>query len=478
MKRKFWIQIAVIPALVVWCLSGYAASEQTWEGAAAEVSEDAEVAEAQARETAALVEMDQERLSAELKALKEKLNAAQSVLDGRQKRLQSLLFQEDELRNALEAQQDEIRRIEDAVFTSASKARTLLDRSPATAEHPERLEALVPLLSKERFPGIEGIEAVVGVLLGEMRDSGDIVSREGSILTKEGREQEARVVRIGSICAVYRLPDGKTGYLDVQEEGTLAAIPGDPSWSVIGRLEDYLSGETDHLPVDISGGTVFKRITKEKSLGDWIRSGGILVWPIFAVGALALILALERLFYLLSIRSNSDRVMTFVRGLIQKGEYDKIRDYCTGNKRFPTCRVFAAALDHIGSSQEVIENSIQEGISAIVPRLERFLPTLAVLGAVAPLLGLLGTVTGMINTFQVITIFGTGDPKMMSGGISEALVTTQLGLAIAIPIILMHHFLERRVDKIVADIDEKGTAFSLEILKEGAIRGGCEAGVA
>ncbi|MFP4225112.1 MAG: MotA/TolQ/ExbB proton channel family protein, partial [Desulfobacterales bacterium] len=107
-----------------------------------------------------------------------------------------------------------------------------------------------------------------------------------------------------------------------------------------------------------------------------------------------------------------------------------------------------------------------------VPRLERFIATLSILAAVAPLLGLLGTVTGMINTFQVITLFGTGDPKLMSGGISEALVTTQLGLAVAIPIMLLHHFLERRVDKILGDIEEKGNKVTVELLKKGAIKEG------
>jgi len=86
---------------------------------------------------------------------------------------------------------------------------------------------------------------------------------------------------------------------------------------------------------------------------------------------------------------------------------------------------------------------------------ERGLSALAVLGAVAPLLGLLGTVTGMINTFRVITLFGTGDPKLMSGGISEALVTTELGLAVAIPIMLLHTYLSRRTDSIVGDMEGK-----------------------
>ena len=105
--------------------------------------------------------------------------------------------------------------------------------------------------------------------------------------------------------------------------------------------------------------------------------------------------------------------------------------------------------------RETQESVLQEAILHQLPRVESGLSVLAVLGAVAPLLGLLGTVTGMINTFRVITLFGTGDPKLMSGGISEALVTTELGLIVAIPIMLMHTFLPRRADHIIGDMEEK-----------------------
>ena len=89
----------------------------------------------------------------------------------------------------------------------------------------------------------------------------------------------------------------------------------------------------------------------------------------------------------------------------------------------------------------------------------------------APLLGLLGTVTGMINTFQIITLYGAGDARMMSGGISEALITTQLGLAVAVPIMILHHILERRVDKILGDMEEKGASFAVALMKKGQTGG-------
>jgi biopolymer transport protein ExbB len=109
---------------------------------------------------------------------------------------------------------------------------------------------------------------------------------------------------------------------------------------------------------------------------------------------------------------------------------------------------------------------LQEAILKELPRLERFLPMLNIMGAVAPLLGLLGTVTGMIGTFRVITLYGTGDPRVMSGGISEALVTTMFGLAVAIPIMLIHTFLNRRIEHVVGDMEEKAVALTNIIHRE------------
>jgi biopolymer transport protein ExbB len=105
-----------------------------------------------------------------------------------------------------------------------------------------------------------------------------------------------------------------------------------------------------------------------------------------------------------------------------------------------------------------MENALQEAILREIPPLERFLSTLGMLAAIAPLMGLLGTVTGMINTFHTITFYGTSDPRMMSGGISEALVTTMLGLCVAIPIMLCHTLLSRWVETMIATMEEKGVA--------------------
>lgn len=132
----------------------------------------------------------------------------------------------------------------------------------------------------------------------------------------------------------------------------------------------------------------------------------------------------------------------------------------------PVARVLAAGLAARNLSREDMENVLQEALLKEIPRLERFLSTLGMLAAIAPLLGLLGTVTGMINVFHVITLQGTSDPRLMSGGISEALVTTMLGLSVAIPLMLLHNILNRSVDRLVGDMEEQSVSLVNMIHKQ------------
>jgi biopolymer transport protein ExbB len=119
----------------------------------------------------------------------------------------------------------------------------------------------------------------------------------------------------------------------------------------------------------------------------------------------------------------------------------------------------------VDGSRAELENVLQEAILAEIPAQERFLSTLGVLASIAPLLGLLGTVTGMIHTFELITFHGTGDPRMLSSGISEALVTTMFGLGVAIPIMLAHSLISRRVEERIADLEEKAISFVNRVSK-------------
>jgi biopolymer transport protein ExbB len=153
-----------------------------------------------------------------------------------------------------------------------------------------------------------------------------------------------------------------------------------------------------------------------------------------------------------------------VNQLVAKGDYDEAQAAAESQPNRPTSNIIKAGLALRGCSVEVVENGLSGAVLRELPRLERFLTALKVLAAVAPLLGLLGTVTGMINTFHVITIFGTGNPRLMAGGISEALVTTQLGLAVAIPILVASALLGRKAQSISDDMEEKAMAMSAALI--------------
>jgi biopolymer transport protein ExbB len=187
---------------------------------------------------------------------------------------------------------------------------------------------------------------------------------------------------------------------------------------------------------------------------------------VIAVAALAIVIS--KIIFLNRVHRNTGKYMTRVNRLASQGKWDECEEIVQGHKgkHSPVNHVIEAGLRSRNADRETLESVLQEAILRELPRVERGLSILAVLGAVAPLLGLLGTVTGMIDTFRVITLFGTGDPKLMSGGISEALITTELGLAIAIPIMLLHTLLSRRAEKIIGDMEEKAVSLTNIILKE------------
>jgi biopolymer transport protein ExbB len=466
-KAGAWI-LAIF--LISFAFPAAASEAPGWKELAAKIEAESRESSRQAAYTRQLIRKDKQELKQELEKLRSDLARHKESLSSKKEAFQSLLDEEQSLQSDIEAEKEEIKQVEDTVSNAAQRTRSLLEKSPVTAEHPQRMKLLHPLTAQEAFPGMQGIRNLTDMLQTEMRASGEVKASAGKFVGPKGREQSSTVLRIGSLTAAYRLPEKGAGYLQMGPDQELKAVAADLPWLVERSLESYIAGRSDHVPVDISGGTVFQRMTQSRDLIGWIRSGGLLVWPIFFVGGLALLLALERFLFLMRIRTNSDRIMERIIQLVQADKWQECRDFCARNHRFPTCRVLGQVMEHLGATRETLENAIQEAILRQVPRLERFVPTLSILGAIAPLLGLLGTVTGMINTFQVITLFGTGDPKLMSGGISEALVTTQLGLAVAIPIMLLHHFLERRVDKILADIEEKGNRFTLTLLKQGVIR--------
>jgi biopolymer transport protein ExbB len=469
-----------ILTLVTLLITASVPAHAQWSGAVAETRKLAAETRSEAAKTRDLITSEKKAVVNEKAQLEKMIAAKHKQHEELKARYEALLQQEARLKEELAQQAHELKTIDGTIRTSAKQARDYFHESLTTPEFPHREPVLSAILTPETFPGLEGIKNLLRLYMEEMSASGRVQLREGSFVNADGRRETARLLRIGTFTAAFKKQDGTAGFLRPLHEGSLlGAVPGNPGWTLGRGMRAYFEGESDTFPVDISNGAALARLEQDqKGIYEWLQTGGLLVWPIILVGIIALGLVIERFYTLGRLRGNSDRNMQTILSMIRARKWHECQEFCAGASNFPTCRIIGHTLGYMGATREIIENAYQEAMLKELPVLERFLPTLSVLAAVAPLLGLLGTVTGMINTFQTITLYGTGDPRMMSGGISEALITTQLGLAVAVPIMILHHILERRVDALMGDMEEKGTSFTVALMQQGQIRQGESYGAA
>ncbi len=349
------------------------------------------------------------------------------------------------------------------VRSSARDLASLLENSPVSGDEPDRLKPVSAILNDNAYPGMSEIKTITDLYFDEMVKSGEIRRSRNSFINLDGHRVQGKIVRFGALSTIYQSEiDKSCGYAVYGPENDALLAVSQPGWRVAKSLRKFIAGESAAVYLDFSGGEAVRRLAVTPSSWEQLRSGGILVWPILLVGLVALGLSSERFLFLSRVKSNTDRVMGKIVKLVEAGDFKQSLELVE-NRKGPVFRVLAAGLAARKATRDVLESVLEEAILKELPRLEKFLPTLQVLAAIAPLLGLLGTVTGMINTFQVITVYGAGDPRMMSGGISEALVTTKLGLTVAIPIILLHTWFARRVDVIIGDMEEKSVSLSIAL---------------
>lgn len=207
------------------------------------------------------------------------------------------------------------------------------------------------------------------------------------------------------------------------------------------------------VPVDLTGGDAMKVVASRLSLVERLKKGGYTMIPLLAIAGLALILVIWKTVTLAGVRSREPQLVSQVVGAIRAGDVASASQAASESGAILK-PILDAGVSYAHVRREALEEIMHERMLAVVPVLDKHLSTLAVLGGVAPLLGLLGTVTGMVHTFNLVTIFGSGNPGLLSGGISEALITTMVGLIIAIPVLLAHAYLVRRVRTVVSNLEQ------------------------
>jgi len=313
--------------------------------------------------------------------------------------------------------------------------------------------------STSKLASINDIERLWFELQREMTQSGKVTTFNREVVLANGERMNAPVTRIGGFNLVS---NGK--YLEyIDETGTVAELIRQPSNRYLATVNDLLSsngaanhgetntsetntGETVTFALDPTGGSILSLLVQAPDTRERIDQGGPVGYIILAIGLIGLLIALERLINLVSISAKVNR---------------QLKSDIVSNDN-PLGRVMQVKDDNPSLDTETLELKLSESILRELPKLSKRLTLIKIISVVAPLIGLLGTVTGMINTFQAITLFGTGDPKLMAGGISQALVTTVLGLVVAIPMVFIFAYLNGRSRSIVNILQQESTGIVAE----------------
>jgi len=302
-------------------------------------------------------------------------------------------------------------------------------------QFPEREQFLVELGSKmasaTELAQIEDIERLWFELQREIAESAKVSRFNHEITTAGGEQITAEIVRIGAFNLVF-----EDGYLEHKDDGSVVELPRQPEGRFLGSAIDLFEaapGEFVEFGLDGTRGGILALLVDTPTLGEKVDQGGIVGYSIISLGLIGLLIAIWRF---MGLTAASRKVSAQL----------KSDSASTDN---PLGRVLAAYESNRNADTETMELKLSEAGLKEMPGLTKGLLFIKVISVVAPLMGLLGTVTGMIKTFQVITLYGAGDPKMMAGGISQALVTTVLGLVVAIPMVLLHTIVSGQSRKII-----------------------------
>ncbi|HSX50678.1 MAG TPA: MotA/TolQ/ExbB proton channel family protein [Cellvibrio sp.] len=387
-------------------------------------------------------------------------NATRQAEEGRSVALEKKYAEQQLLVTQKKAQLNErlgsMRELFGHLTSTAGDLRATLETSLVSAQYPNRGDFLDALIEKmngsTQLPDIEEIERLWFEVQREMVETGRVAKFNATVIKPNGEQSEQEIVRIGT----YNLVSNGT-YLtyDGRKIEELARQPDSGMLSAAAALQSATSGVVDVGidPTGPLGGQLLGALIQQPTFMEYLDQGGSVGWVIVYVGIFGILLGLWRMLVLFAMSAKV------------KAQLKNVNNPNTNN---PLGRVLKVAQENKNVDPETLELKLEEAVLKERPSIESGLAIMKIIAAVGPLLGLLGTVTGMITTFQAITIFGAGDPKNMAGGISAALVTTVQGLCVAIPMVLMHTMVNGRAKSVVHVLDEQTTG----IIAENAERSG------
>jgi biopolymer transport protein ExbB len=340
-----------------------------------------------------------------------------------------------ELNTQLTERQGEFSELFGAARSAASDLSEQLKDSLVSAQFPGRAEEMRELAQTERLPTIEQLEGLWFTMLREAGEQAKVVQFDAEVIGTDNQPVDRQVTRVGPFTA---FSDGEFLQFINGRLKYLARQPGGSHNAAAKRVEGYQGDGFAAGVIDPSLGTLLSLVVESPTLRERVDQGGGIGYAIIVVAIFGILLAIYKWIVL---------TLTASRVQAQVGSDKPSKDN-------PLGRVMLAYEENRQADIETLQLKLDDAVLKELPRLDAGLNIVKVLAAVTPLMGLLGTVIGMIVTFQAITLFGTGDPKLMAGGISQALVTTVLGLVAAIPLLLLHAFASgasRRVGQVLEE---------------------------
>ncbi len=400
-----------------------------------------------------------------LKAFRQTVSEQQQRLEEARQALLTLKGQNQKLSDTVDANEQSLAAQETALHLKsgdlgemfgvvrqvAGEVQASLNQSLVSAQYPERADSLATLAHSKVLPNTDQLNAFWQLMLREAGETGMTRQFLSQVVQPDGTSLEQTVTRVGAYSAIAQ------GHYLMFEPDTLQlkVLPVQPAHRFREAGEEFAShatGDIAPIMIDPTRGQLLRLLTLKPGLWQRVEQGGVIGYCILALGLTGALLGLVRFLMLNSVNRRINRQL-------------KTMDNPQPNN--PLGRILLAFNRNDSLDFPAREAALEEAVAAEVPMLERWNGLIKLLAAVAPLLGLLGTVIGMILTFQSITLFGTSDPKLMAGGISTALVTTVLGLTVAIPLLFAHALLNARSRRLFDLVEHQSLGL---IAREQAIR--------
>ena len=324
-----------------------------------------------------------------------------------------------------------------AMFDAVDKAAVAPDTTPAQ-RFAQRSVLLTTSLTRA--------EAALG---GELFD--------GRALDKQGRVQPGKVALIGPVAA-FAAGSGQTAGLLQQVMNKTDPSVADVNEEIANASRTLVTTGSGQLSLDPTLGNAFKLSALNESLYEKIAAGGWVMAPLLAMGFASIMVALVKWFQFSRVRLATEKDLQTVLRHVEAHQNEKALAHARGIRGYAG-DLLATAVEHVDEKKEYIEEILYEKMLAARTKLERGLAFLSLTATVGPLMGLHGTVMGMIATFKLISSFGSGDPKVLAAGISEALIATASGMVVAIPALLLHAFLSRKCKGIIGSMEQTAVGF-------------------